>query len=566
MISGGRPKLRTAYAKGSVKALLILCALLAGGCVLKDSMSSRYQISGEKPDGFSLTKNVILVADNQLNHLYGEPIWMRSQFVTQFVRVSIRPVQQDLFGQEILRWVLNVYGTRMPVIHLGDAANMGCVGEFDSFLEIMSATGARPWVMAPGNHDAYLMGNMQTSVDVWEDACQRADGPLTKDKLVEKYLRHLHQQDSGFRTAYADIDSLPRSGEWRSDEPPGSIYLRAVAWSIDDTKPHRSYVVQEIDLGLPPPPGEADAQQRVSAILLDTSQFASAPVLLPVPGPNAGVNGDLQQDQLDVVTRWMTLADAGTITVLMSHHPFGKLRNGSRAAVDALRRQHNVPLYVSAHTHQGQYFVRGGSEGWLELNVGSIVDYPIEFRTFSIQDGGDAGFLFRTPLFRLPDQWGTLAGDRAPSCDAQWEAMPEDPDFYLTYLDGGMTDPAATQLMLMTTLLHTYDRLIETVPSAADNQRWPDLTEYVGDDCCSSDEEVGAGLHKIIEVANREQSVEALIELGRFDRERKVDDLILHRDYRICQALWASKYNKIDRRAPNAQDPYIIFSAPSEDN
>ena len=79
---------------------------LGSGCALKDSMSSRYHISPDKPDGFSLTKNVMLVADNQLNHLYGEPIWMRSQFVTKVVSVSIRPVQQDLFGQDILRWVL----------------------------------------------------------------------------------------------------------------------------------------------------------------------------------------------------------------------------------------------------------------------------------------------------------------------------------------------------------------------------------------------------------------------------------------------------------------------------
>ena len=108
MTSSGMLELWTRYAAGSVKVLLIFCAILSSGCALKDSMSSSYRITGEKPDGFSFSKNVILVADNQLNHLYGEPIWMRSQFVTQFVRVSIRPVQQDLFGQGILRWVLMI--------------------------------------------------------------------------------------------------------------------------------------------------------------------------------------------------------------------------------------------------------------------------------------------------------------------------------------------------------------------------------------------------------------------------------------------------------------------------
>jgi hypothetical protein len=543
--------------------LFVLCLLLAGGCALKDSMSASYQISGEKPDGFSLTKNVVLVADNQLNHLYGEPIWMRSQFVTQLVRVSIRPVQQDLFGQEILRWVMKFYGTRLPVIHLGDAANMACVDEFERFVEIMSATGSRPWVMAPGNHDAFLMGNLQTSTDVWQDACLRARGPLTKDRLVLAYLQHLHRQEPGFRAAFPDVDNLPASGEWRSDEAQGSTFLRALAWTVDVERPHRSFVVQELDLGLPPPE-DAVQGRPVAAILLDTSQFASPPVLLPVPGPNAGVNGDLQQDQLDIVSRWMDRAADDTLSVLMSHHPFGTLRTGSRNAVDRLRKRHDVPLYVSAHTHQGQYFVRGGGEGWLELNVGSIVDYPIEFRTFSIHEGGGDSVLFRTPLHRIPDIWGTLAGDRAPRCDAAWEAMPDDADFYLTYLDGASADPVATQEMLMTTLLHTYKRLIATAPSSADNAEWPDLREFTAADCCTSDAAVQAVLDELVANAGRVQKIEALLELGRFDALRLVDDPVLHRDYRICQAVWASKYNKIDRRAPTANDPYIRFRTAPE--
>ncbi|MDH4031033.1 MAG: metallophosphoesterase [Chromatiales bacterium] len=540
-----------------------LCLLLASGCALKDSMSARYQISTDKPDGFALSKNVVLVADNQLNHLYGEPIWMRSQLVTQFVRVSIRPVQQDLFGQGILRWVLDVYGSRRPVIHLGDAANMGCVGEFEAFLEIMTATGNQPWLMAPGNHDAFLMGNSENSTDVWHAACERAGGRLTKDMLVGKYLQHLHRQDSGFRTAFPDADNLPATGEWRSDAPPGSAFLRAVAWAIDESRPHRSFVVQEVDLGLKPPSDGSAAPPPVAAMLLDSSQFAAAPILLPVPGPNAGVNGDLQADQLEVVTRWLSQAPGNSIPVLMSHHPFGTLRDGSRAAVDQLRKQYDVPLYVSAHTHNGQYFIRGGSEGWLELNVGSIVDYPIEFRTFSIHEGGESEMLFRTPLFRIPDMWGTLAGDRAPRCEASWEAMADDPDFYLTYLDGISADPVATQLMLMTTLLRTYERLIDTVPSAADNEHWPDLTRFAGRKCCSSDEDILTALEAKTDAASREQSIEALIELGRFDRARLAADPILHRDYRVCQAVWASKYNKIDRRAPTANDPYILFSTRS---
>ena len=137
----------------------LLILLLVVGCQRKLSLSERYEILPEKPDGFALTKNIMLVADNQLNYLYGEPIWLRSGLTDKFVKVAIRPVQQDLYGQDMLRWALELYGSRMPVIHLGDAANMACSGEFEAFLEIMS-TATKPWVMAPGNHDAYLFGNM----------------------------------------------------------------------------------------------------------------------------------------------------------------------------------------------------------------------------------------------------------------------------------------------------------------------------------------------------------------------------------------------------------------------
>ena len=87
-----------------------------------------------------------LVADNQLNYLYGDPIWLRSGLSDKLFRVAIRPVQQDLFGQDILRWTLNIYGSQYPIIHLGDGTNMACAGEFESFIEIMSTaySGSQP--------------------------------------------------------------------------------------------------------------------------------------------------------------------------------------------------------------------------------------------------------------------------------------------------------------------------------------------------------------------------------------------------------------------------------------
>ena len=106
--------------------LALLCVV---SCVPKQSISSRFEISPDKPDGFALSKIVMLVGDNQHNHLYGDPIWLRSELIDKVVSVTIRPVQQDLFGQDILRWALELYGSQLPVIHLGDGTNMACSGE-----------------------------------------------------------------------------------------------------------------------------------------------------------------------------------------------------------------------------------------------------------------------------------------------------------------------------------------------------------------------------------------------------------------------------------------------------
>ena len=183
--------------------VLLAALLLFPGCLHRQSLSAQYEILPDKPDGFALSKNVLLVADNQLNYLYGDPIWLRSGLSDKLVRVAIRPVQQDLFGQDILRWTLELYGSQYPIIHLGDGTNMACAGETENFIEIMS-TASRPWVMAPGNHDAYLFGNMHLNLGEWAAACRGADGPMTKDRFVRRYLTYLKEQYQDFSQSYPE--------------------------------------------------------------------------------------------------------------------------------------------------------------------------------------------------------------------------------------------------------------------------------------------------------------------------------------------------------------------------
>ena len=509
------------------------------------SISSKYEILPEKPDGYAISKRVLLVADNQLNHLYGNPIWLRNQLFDHIVSVTIRPVQQDLFGQDILKWALRYYGKRIPVVHLGDGTNMACAGEFESFREIMD-TADQPWVMAPGNHDAYFLGNLHVQdEDWWNEACARADGPMTKDRFVEEYIEHLKHQHGAFAKC---LNDSRLQGECHDISDP---FLRTVAWKIDKEKPYRSYVVQELDLG------RSDSDLPVSAILMDSSQYHHAPTLVPTPpiSYNAGLSGSILDDQMEVVERWLKNDPTGKkLTILMVHHPYSVLLKAARKTIDGLREKYKIPLYISGHTHHGEYFVRGGDNGWIELNVGSIVDWPIEFRTFEIHQIIDnpQNLVFRTPLFRIPDIWDNAVPPQKPQAMAGWEIKKTDAqNFYLAHNYRSSPNPKKTQQDLLVSLLHTYKSFLKAVESAPDNTHWPE--GY------SSDQKIIAAIDTLLVNKDIDAMTSFLIELGDFDKKRKPAMPVVHRDYRLYQAVWASKYDKLEGRKPVITDPYIRF-------
>jgi predicted phosphodiesterase len=511
-------------------------------CTIKQPMSSLYEIAPSKPRGPSISRTVMLVADNQLNHLYGDPMWMRSSFVDKIVPVAVRPVQQDLFGQDILRWVMQYYGARWPVIHLGDGTNMACSGELESFIQIMS-TATKPWVMAPGNHDTFLFGNSSINHAEWEAACQRADGPTTKDRFIRRYLLELQRQFNGFRDKYRG--TLPDSGEYRATEGSHDL-LRSVAWQIDRQEPWRSFIVQELNLTMRTSP------LSIFAILLDSTQYSTEPTL--IPSSNAGVSGDIQPDQLDVVRQWMQAdAENENLTLLMSHHPFGTLKEIAKKSINALRQLYHIPLYISGHTHEGQYFARGGNNGWLELNVGSIVDWPIEFRSLTLNSvrNDPKKLFFVSELYRLPELWDELLPPQAPQCDGSWEIKPQQRDYYLEYARHSTVSAEETQEDLMDSLLTTYKRYLSVARSSSTNKIWPE--------CCSSDETVQQEINRALENYDLQGKVSLLIELDKFDRNREAADPVLRRNYRICQAVWASKYEKHGTNWPIPSDLYIVF-------
>lgn len=533
--------------------LVMILSLLLCACQYKPPLSAEYSILDEQPDGTPLSSIVLLIADNQLHHLYGDSFWMRSEFADKLVRSAIRPVQLDLYGNGLLKWVLERYGPRLPVIHLGDALDLACTEEFNKFVEIMEGA-MRGWVMAPGNHDGYLFGNIHGEEKNWSEACARGGKPMTKNAFVKAYLDTLVRQNETRCQALAqslniDKNPLPEKGNWRYNGKERS-FLSAVAWHINNLEPWRSYIIQEVNLT------SLHSKQLFAAILLDTTQYQEPPTLIPSPlhsRSNAGLTGELLEDQLKILADWLKLGrNSNQIAVLMGHHPYIKLNKNARDAIDRFREKERVILYVSAHTHDGQYIVQGSDrDTWLELNIGSILDWPAEFRTMQFLLAEDTGrIVVRTPLFRLYEVWSNESDD-VPDCEEEWEARPGDKDYYLTYMDDYSPNPEETQNHLMDVLLHSYKRLLKVAPTETSTYWPPD---------CTDDKQVIAAIDEAIKPSTSlNTKIELLVNLDRFESVRLSKDIKIHKNFRLCQALWASKYDHIGTRSPQVDNWFITF-------
>jgi hypothetical protein len=540
-------------------------------------LSARYDfLLGQATGSWTpLTTQVYLVADNQTQHLYGDPFWMRSDIALNFARTAVRPLQLDLYGQDLLRWVLEYDdrskgGLGAPIVHLGDGLNFSCQVELDRFFGHMKEAKV-PWAMAPGNHDGYFFGN-EASNSEWTRACARGGNPVNHAAFIQRYLKELSAQ-------YSLPPMSTTAGIWQRPEPaPGSAptptFLAGVAWSIDVANHFRSYVVQLVDLTLR---NGSKPSTPVYALLLDTSEFDQPPVLIKnKTAVDAGQNGSVLQNQIDAARLLLqTRSPAGgqkPFVVVMGHHPFGVLTPASQDLVQSLFKDFQVVTYVSAHTHTGQFFVNGPpGSNWLELNLGSILDWSPEFRQFALSIGNDTPsqtasprIELRTPQQKLADIWQSPI-PAAPVADPAWEAKPGDPRYYLSYLDVGNLcvglDPLCSQPLqrkLMSVELNEFKYSISTFRTLS-STKWPlQLTKP---------EDILAAIDAAIQSDNLDVMVPLAQALQDFDEVRVTADTpdgttpgTKHHDYRLWQAFWASKRMRAQTRIPDSSEGYFTFS------
>ena len=124
-------------------------------------------------------------------------------------------------------------------------------------------------------------------------------------------------------------------------------------------------------------------------------------------------------------------------------------------------------------------------------------------------------------------------------------------DFYLSHNYKSSLNPKKTQQDLLIALLNTYRKILNAVASAENNEVWPPGH--------ASDGEVVETIDRALEKRDIEEMTSLLIELGEFERDRQPKDPLVRRDYRLRQAVWASKYDKLRGRKPVISDTYIQF-------
>lgn len=333
---------------------------------------------------------VTLIADTQEHESRGAPDADLGRTSDAYVRVTLRPAQQTLFAKEVLKSVLANQSDPRNLIHLGDALDLSCRSEWQRFVAVMSTT-QRPWVLAPGNHDGFAFGNklpvdMEFSRKIgnlsrggWDSLCDKGrywpkvGQSFDKNEFIREYLGSLASRFSEFAT-------IDRSRPAALECFERSKYLKCVAWRIDVGQPWSSYLVQLVAI-------ESADGTPAYMFLLDTSNYAKEPKWA---GKSASLL-DVQFASVRAMREKLRMTKSEVVT-FSGHHPLVDWDLASkRLLAEQVEEGGAFPFYVSAHTHHGwwmQQKINKTSTVVTELNVGSLTDAPVHYRTLSLSSSG----------------------------------------------------------------------------------------------------------------------------------------------------------------------------------
>jgi len=379
-----------------VSLTFFIASLSLIGCENKPALIWEEGLRPQSRSSQHLTVPIMMVADTQFHESRGTASRFFALSGDEFVPVTIRTAQQVIGAPDILKAVIES-GDKFPlVLHLGDGVDVSCQTEWSLFNQVMGKIRGPPssssWLFTPGNHDGFFVGNVFPikggvyKPEYWSNMCNVGRGYInekqkhdfsSKNTIVSDYINYLLDQPSD--TKNFGNGSFCLDGK-----------TLCVAYRIS-LLPWESYIVQLVKL-----PAEKQAEHKVYALMLDTSNYAARPHFW-VGGPIAGIDAGLSIDQIRAAQGLLNNIDEASNFFFTGHHLFKdwKIDSWTEEKLGLLQTinsdSRSLKFIVTAHTHEGGWYRNKLGNGILsELNTGSLADAPLYFRTLSFdmeQDG-----------------------------------------------------------------------------------------------------------------------------------------------------------------------------------
>lgn len=328
-------------------------------------------------------KTMFLVADSQVHELGGKRFPGQTELADVLVPAAVRPVELDLLGAAAVHQLRHAFGQviddakTQPVYwaHLGDLADLSCVGELERAVELFSKFApprdGKPAAVlagiAPGNHDMSFTGNFFWN-PYWTSACK---SKRANKEIANRELRTLYDRAEldGTRSSWPNDSWLSRvrgTGGLATVSPLGTITFQGT-------------------------------ERSVVAVFLDTGDDT-----VPDWGI-AGLFGTYSPDQDERVRAKIEAlinahkadkAFADPVWIVFLHHPVAELTGHSRARLldllswldwsflDKKQRYLRAPDphllgVITAHTHHAEtHRMCVGGRVVRELVIGSTIDSP----------------------------------------------------------------------------------------------------------------------------------------------------------------------------------------------
>lgn len=382
--------------------LALLSGLLVSCSTVSPLKESTWK-SNEPP--IEITKEVGLVSDTQFHESRGTASIWWSLGSDEFVGVTIRSAQQVIGEPDVLAESLDSQKDIPLVVHLGDAIDVSCQTEWNSFKDVIvekrRLPGKSSWVFTPGNHDGYLTGNIYPQgnnnlykEDYWNQVCNAGRfnnnektrySAQKKNDLIKDYTSMLQQglNEEKF-IQYNDSSSGIKCF--------GELGDFCIIEKINEDEPWRSFIVQSVLL----PSGNEDREfSPIYLILLDTSNFDSQPKF-SLFSKKAGMEAGITKAQLEAVNAMINNLPEDSHFALAGHHDYKSWQADTWQAerrdilAKIISHPRSLKFLLTSHTHMGGWFSQKvANQKFVELNLGSLIDNLIYYRTLKFIRSND---------------------------------------------------------------------------------------------------------------------------------------------------------------------------------